>query len=103
MSGLRAGGLALVVGGGHSVLGCSVTTERLIMPGEEFTGPDGIYAANDVIRPKWLCTHPDLTVTLKNGVQTNGWALMNIEWLRPIDGEDFSHERTEEYSHVYGL
>ncbi len=100
MSGLRAGGLALIVSGPVALRGCSVITERLIMPGEEFTTPEKYRASNDVVRPKWLCTHPLLTVELKDGRETDGWALLNIEWLKPIDGEDFSHERTEEYVHV---
>ncbi|WP_432339973.1 hypothetical protein [Yersinia enterocolitica] len=104
MKELRAGGIALVIAGSPTLLGFTVTTERLIQPGELFRGSDGILSKNDIVRPKWLCTNPAITVKLADGTNTDGWALFNSEWLMPINGKDFSEEneksKSRENSHA---
>lgn len=101
MSELRAGGLALVIGGDPSLIGYTVTTELLVMPGQTFSRPDGGLARNDVIRPKWLCTDERITVQLADKSHSDGWGLFWIEHLLPIDGKS-EHEDDQQKELTYG-
>jgi hypothetical protein len=94
MAELKAGGLAMVIGGSPDLYGFVLKTEKLVMPGEQFTGPDGIVSRNDIIRAKWLCTDERITVRLKDGTETDGWGLFWINHLMPIDG---NAEKSEEH------
>ena len=71
MAELKPGGLAMVIGGSPDLYGFVLRTEKLVMPGEQFTGPDGIVSRNDIVRPKWLCIDDRITVRLKDGTETD--------------------------------
>lgn len=100
MSELKAGGLAMVVGGNPELFGMEVRTVRLVMPGEVANGPDGRKARN-VVRPKWMCTDSRIITPLADGSSLDGWGFFWINHLMPIDGEDFCNEdeRKKELSH----
>lgn len=101
MSELKAGGIAMVVGGNPELFGMVIRTERLVMPGEAATGPDGRSALN-VVRPKWMCTDARIITPLADGSLLDGWGFFWVIHLLPIDGDDFSHEveQRRELSHV---
>lgn len=101
MSGLRAGGLAMIIGGHPGCIGMVVTTERLVGPNEIFLAPNGKRYRNPH-GSRWLVVSDKLKQECKSLNYVYGFALVYPQHLMPIDGEDFSHERTEEYVHVYG-
>ncbi len=102
MSGLRAGGLAMIIGGHSEVMGQIVTTERIIRQGEIFTGPDGKRHRNPR-GARWLITGERIKNQTRQGGYVEGFALIFSQHLMPIDpDEELTHERTEDYCHVYG-
>ncbi|MDX7621236.1 hypothetical protein SJ598_13685 [Enterobacter bugandensis] len=91
MSELRAGGLAMIIGGNPETIGLVVITERMVEPGGVVVTPSGKRFANGGSL-RWLIHNDRLFVKVSDGSIINDYCLVFPHWLMPIDGEDFSHE-----------
>ncbi|KGA24920.1 hypothetical protein AO825_08335 [Pectobacterium brasiliense] len=101
MAELRAGGLAIIVGGNPETLGVVVTTEKIVHHGERISLPDGrrFYNAGST---RWLVHCDRLVTMLSSGSTLNDYSFMFSHWLIPIDGDDFTHEDEREKELVNG-
>lgn len=101
MAELRAGGLAIIVGGNPETFGVVVTTERLVPHGDRISLPNGRRFSNGG-STRWLVHCDRLVITLSNGSTLDDYCLMFPHWLMPIDGDDFTHEDEREKELVNG-
>ncbi|KAB8312949.1 hypothetical protein EH228_04535 [Erwinia endophytica] len=91
MSELRAGGLAILIGGDPEAVGTVVTTVRLVASSEVIALPNGRKFSNGG-SVRWLIYSEKLQVRLGDGTLLNDWALCFSHFLMPIDGNDFQRE-----------
>lgn len=91
MSKLRAGGLAIIVGGNPETIGLVVVTEQPVEPGGIIITPCGKRFANGGSL-RWLIHSKELFVKLSDGTVIDDYCLCFGHMLMPIDGGDFSNE-----------
>lgn len=101
MAELRAGGLAIIVGGNPETFGIVVTTEALIPNGGVIALPNGKGLRNGG-STRWLVHSDRLCLELSNGTIIDDYCLMPSRCLMPIDGDDFTHEDEREKELVNG-
>lgn len=101
MAELRAGGLALIIGGSPETIGLVVVTERLVNPGGIVITPCGKRFSNGGSL-RWLIHSTELCVKLSDGTVIDDYCLIFPHMLMPIDGEDFTDElhSEKELSHA---
>lgn len=99
MAELKAGGLAIVVGGHQNrvLMGRTVELVRLVssesmvkIPGQPLFWNEG--------PARWLISKDGLRVILTNKSVVLGFALVEPRHLIAIDGEGFQHEKSEQKS-----
>lgn len=102
MADLRAGGLAIVIGGKQNtpLIGRVVKLERLEQA-ESWVRITGQPLFFNEMPDRWLIIKAGLRMQLSNGSIVSGYALILPQHLMPIDGEDFEHddERRKELTH----
>ncbi len=91
MANLRAGGMAIIVGGNPETYGIVVTTEKLVPHGDLIVLPNGKRFVNSGSL-RWLVHCDRLVITLSSGTVIDDYCLMFSHWLMPINGDDFSRE-----------
>lgn len=86
MAELKAGGMAIVIGGPERLIGHVVELVSLTRPGGIVRTPDGGYFANGPTS-RWLVKRDGIETTLSNGKVVMGYGLMYPQHLLPIDGD----------------
>ena len=102
MSGLRAGGRAVIIKAYtyRELVGREVELVKIVNDGDIFRSPlTNHLFRNGQGRYGWLCLG-EMPNKLSN---EDGWGLFGPEQLMPLDGGDFSHERETEYCHTFGV
>lgn len=103
MAELRAGGLAIVVGGKQNtpLIGRVVQLERLEQS-ESWVRIAGQPLFFNEMSARWLVIKPGLKMQLSNGSVVNGYALILPQHLMPIDGDAFRHEDEQQKELMHG-
>lgn len=103
MAELRAGGLALVVGGHPNkvLIGRTVELVRLVATESTVKIPGQPLFWNEA-PARWLISKDGLRVTLSNKSVVLGFALVEPQHLVPINGDDFKHEDEQQKELTHG-
>lgn len=103
MAELRAGALALVVGGQKNevLIGRTVELVRLVAAESMVKIPGQPLFWNEA-PARWLITKKGLRVILSNKSVLQGFALISPQHLVPIDGDDFQHEDEQQKELTHG-
>lgn len=91
MAELRAGGLAIIIGGDPEASGTVVTTVKFVPAGVTESLP-GNKKINNGGSGRWLIHSDKICVRLKDGSILDDWSLCFASHLMPIDGDEFRHE-----------
>lgn len=100
MAELRAGGLAILIGGDPQAIGTVVTTVKFSPAGTIEVLPNAKRIRNGG-SGRWLINSEKICMVTIDGRQVDDWAFCFSNHLMPIDGEDFEHddERRKELTH----
>ena len=101
MSELRAGGLAIIIGGSTETVGIVVTTIEFVPAGKSIRIDSGKLLKNGGSN-RWLIHSEEICVTLSDGTTQNDFSFLPASMLLPIDGKDFSHEDERRRELIHG-
>ncbi|CAI0819135.1 hypothetical protein [Serratia entomophila] len=101
MAELRAGGLAIIIGGNPESIGTVVVVVKFVPAGVSESLPNG-KKINNGGSGRWLINSDKICVQLADGSIMDDWALCFSHHLMPIDGDSFQHEGEKQKELTHG-